>query len=249
MFLTQRRGLERNGNNPAILYGYGDYSISLTPDYLNWLPAWLERGGIFAVANLRGGDEYGEDWHAAGMLEKKQNVFDDFIAAAEYLIAEGYTAAPKLAIEGRSNGGLLVAACMLQRPNLFGAVLCHVPVIDMLRYHRFTAGRYWTPEFGSAEESPEHFEFLYRYSPLHNIKAAAVYPPLLITTADHDDRVVPMHSKKFAAALQAESAYHNPVLLRLDLKAGHGLGKPTAMQIEERADILAFLLDVFDMQR
>lgn len=247
MFITAKKGLALTGDHPTILYGYGGFGVSLAPMYWSWMPAWLEHGGVFALANLRGGDEYGDNWHLSGMFEKKQNVFDDFITAAEWLIANGYTSSKKLAIEGGSNGGLLVAACMLQRPDLFGAVLCHVPVIDMLRYQHFTAGRYWTSEYGDANSSAEHFEFLRAYSPLHNIKAGTQYPPLLIMTADHDDRVVPMHSKKFAAALQAADAGQNIILLRIDTKAGHGMGKPTAKQIDQRVDVFAFLNTLFEM--
>jgi prolyl oligopeptidase len=247
MFITAKKGLELNGDNPTILYGYGGYDISLTPQYYSWMPVWLEHGGVFAVANLRGGGEYGEEWHTAGMLENKQNVYDDFIAAAEWLISNKYTSSKKLAIEGRSNGGLLVAAVMVQRPELYGAVLCHVPVIDMLRFQHFTAGRYWTSEYGDANSGKDHFDFLFQYSPLHNIKPGQKYPPLLICTAYHDDRVVPMHSKKFAAQLQAADAGNNVILLRIDTKAGHGMGKPTAMLIEERVDIFAFLAGLFGM--
>ena len=203
IFITARKDVDLNGDNPTILYGYGGYNISLTPMYRSWLPVWLENGGIFAVAINRGGGEYGEAWHRAGMLEQKQNTFDDFIAVAEWLIESGYTSSAKLAIEGASNGGLLVSACMLQRPDLYGAILCHVPVIDMLRFQFFTSGRYWTSEYGDSKSSREHFEFQVAISPLHNIKPGQAYPPLLILTADHDDRVVPMHSKKFAAAMQA----------------------------------------------
>ncbi|HID50606.1 MAG TPA: S9 family peptidase, partial [Anaerolineae bacterium] len=193
MFLTYKKGLALDGNNPTLLYGYGGFNINLPPQFAPTRIAWLEMGGVYAQANLRGGTEYGEAWHQAGMLENKQNVFDDFIAAAEWLIANGYTRTDRLAIEGRSNGGLLVAACMTQRPDLFGAVHCGVPVIDMLRYHKFSAGRYWTPEYGNAEENPEHFRFLLAYSPLHNVRPAVTYPATLITTADTDDRVVPLH--------------------------------------------------------
>jgi prolyl oligopeptidase len=185
--------------------------------------------------------EYGEAWHQAGMLENKQNVFDDFITAGEWLIANGYTSKEKLAIEGRSNGGLLVAACLVQRPDLFGAVHCAVPVIDMLRYHRFTAGRYWTPEYGNAEADPEHFRFLYAYSPLHNVREGVEYPALIITTADTDDRVVPLHAFKFAATLQKGDNGRFPLLLRVETRAGHGLGKPTAKLIEEASDVYSFL--------
>ncbi len=241
MFLSQKKGLERDGHHPTLLYGYGGFAVSLTPFFAVSPLVWLEQGGIFAVANLRGGNEYGEAWHQAGMLEHKQQIFDDFIAAAEWLIQERYTKTEKLAIMGRSNGGLLVAACMLQRPDLFGAVVCGVPVTDMLRYHRFTAGRYWVPEYGNAEMDPEHFRFLYAYSPLHNVTRGVAHPPTLITTADTDDRVVPSHALKFAAALQAADAGHRPILLRIDTQAGHGLGKPTAKLVEEQADIFAFL--------
>lgn len=244
MFLTYKKGLVRDGNTPTLLYGYGGFSISLTPAFhLTRLP-WLEMGGIYAYANLRGGNEYGDEWHTAGMRENKQNVFDDFAAAAEWLIANDYTRPKKLAIFGGSNGGLLVAATMLQRPDLFGAVLCAVPVIDMLRFHKFTAGRYWTAEYGNAEEEAESFPSMWAYSPLHNVQAGVNYPPVLITTADTDDRVVPLHSYKFAATLQAASTAENPhpILLRVETKAGHGLGKPTAKVIDEAADMFGFLL-------
>jgi prolyl oligopeptidase len=247
MFLTHKKGLTLDGNNPTLLYGYGGFNVSLTPAFAASTLLWAEHGGVYAVANLRGGNEYGEDWHQAGMLEKKQNVFDDFIAAAEWLIANNYTNTSRLAINGGSNGGLLVAACMVQRPDLFGAVVCEVPVIDMLRYHRFTVGRYWIPEYGDAEHNPDHFRFLYAYSPLHNIKEGVAYPPTLIMTADTDDRVVPAHAKKFTATLQAAHAGENPILLRLEMKAGHGMGKPTSKIIEARSDMLAFLFKVFGM--
>jgi len=240
MFLTHKKGLEKNGANPTILYGYGGFTLSQPPFFNVWNLVWLEMGGVFALANIRGGIEYGEAWHEAGMLENKQNVFDDFIAAAEWLIAKGYTSTDKLAIEGRSNGGLLVSACMLQRPDLFGAVLCHVPVTDMLRYHKFTVGRFWVPEYGNAESNLEHFRFLYAYSPLHNVKQGVRYPPILVTTGDTDDRVVPSHSKKFVATLQAKAAPESVILLRVETKAGHKLGKPTYKIIEERADVWAF---------
>lgn len=246
MFITAKKGLDLNGNNPTILYGYGGFGISLTPFYNSALPVWLEQGGVYAMANLRGGGEYGEKWHLAGMFEHKQNVFDDFHAAAEWLIANGYTSAKKLAIQGGSNGGLLVATAMTQRPDLYGAVICHVPVIDMLRFQHFTAGRYWTSEYGDANSSKDHFDFQIAYSPLHNIRPDTAYPPLLILTADHDDRVVPMHSKKFAAALQAQG-HDNVVLLRIETKAGHGFGKPTAKLIGEWVDIFVFLNSIFGM--
>lgn len=242
MFLTYKKGVERNGKNPVLLYGYGGYHISLTPSFSASNLLWLENGGIYAVANIRGGGEYGLDWHRAGMKEKKQNVFDDFIAAAEFLITEGYTNSSKLAIMGGSNGGLLVAACMIQRPELFGAIICNVPVLDMLRFQKFTVGRFWVTEFGDAEASQEEFEALYAYSPLHNVKEGVQYPPILITTADSDDRVVPAHARKFTAALQdANHESINPILLRIEKGAGHGLGKPIEKIIGEHTDIFAFL--------
>lgn len=247
MFLTYKKGLARDGNNPTLLSGYGGFNISRMPVFTVTNLLWVENGGIYAVANLRGGGEYGEDWHHAGMLEKKQNVFDDFIGAAEWLIANDYTSTPRLAIAGGSNGGLLVGACMVQRPELYGAVVCRVPVTDMLRFHKFTIGRYWIPEYGDAEQNAEHFKFLYAYSPLHNIEAGRAYPPIMIMTADTDDRVVPAHSKKFAATLQAAQKGENPVLLRLEMKAGHGIGKPTAKMIEEESDMLAFLSKTLKM--
>ncbi|HEX2326881.1 MAG TPA: prolyl oligopeptidase family serine peptidase [Chloroflexota bacterium] len=245
MFLTHRKGLALDGDNPTLLYGYGGFNISLTPAFTVHRLAWLEQGGLLAVANLRGGSEYGEAWHQAGILERKQNVFDDFIAGGEWLIANGYTRRERLAIQGGSNGGLLVAACETQRPDLFGAVLCQVPVADMLRYHRFTVGRYWTTDYGNAEADPEHFRFLSSYSPVHNVRPGTAYPPTLVTSADTDDRVVSAHAKKFAAALQAGQGGEAPILLRVETKAGHGAGKPTTKQIEEQADLYAFLFLVF----
>jgi prolyl oligopeptidase len=241
MFLTHRKDVEQDGNNPTILYGYGGFNAALAPGYAPHILNWLEMGGIYAVANLRGGSEYGEEWHKAGMLGNKQNVFDDFIAAAEYLIDEKYTRREKLAIMGRSNGGLLVAACMVQRPELFGAVVCVVPVTDMLRFHKFTAGRFWTGEYGNAEENADHFAFMRAYSPLHNVKNGQTYPPILITSADKDDRVVPLHAMKFTAALQAADSGNHPILLRMDVNTGHSLGKPVSRWIEEWSDIYAFL--------
>ncbi|MGI6358314.1 MAG: prolyl oligopeptidase family serine peptidase [Bacillota bacterium] len=243
MFLTHKKGLPLDGNNPTLLYGYGGYNLAQKPNFSVSTLVWLEHGGVYAVAGLRGGNEFGEEWHRAGMLEKKQNVFDDFIAAAEWLIANGYTRQERLAIQGRSNGGLLTAACMIQRPDLYGAVISWVPVIDMLRFHRFTAGRYWTGEYGDAELNPDHFRFMIKYSPLHNVKFGTVYPPVIILTAESDDRVVPMHSKKFAATLQAAAGGDNPVYLRVESKAGHGAGKPTAKLIDEQTDIFSFLFD------
>lgn len=244
MYVVHKKDLKLDGNNPALLYGYGGFNISIMPSFSAIRLLWLEIGGIYAVANLRGGSEYGEEWHQAGMLDKKQNVFNDFISAGEWLIKNGYTNSKKLVINGRSNGGLLVAACMVQRPDLFGAVVCEVPVIDMLRYHKFTVGRYWVPEYGNAEANPEHFKFLYAYSPLHNVKKGVVYPPTIITTADHDDRVVPLHAYKFTATLQSANAGDTPILLRVETKAGHGAGKPTSKIIEEQADIYAFIFKV-----
>ncbi|HEU5262738.1 MAG TPA: prolyl oligopeptidase family serine peptidase [Gemmatimonadales bacterium] len=241
MFLTHRRGLKLDGSNPTYLYGYGGFNISLTPNFSVSVLAWLERGGVYAVPNLRGGGEYGEEWHQAGMHEKKQNVFDDFVAAAEYLIAQGYTSPGRLGIGGGSNGGLLVGAAMVQRPDLFGAVLPAVGVMDMLRFHKFTIGWAWVTEYGSAD-SVQQFPYLYKYSPLHNIKPGTRYPATLVTTADHDDRVVPGHSFKFTAMLQAAQAGPNPVLIQIETKAGHGAGKPTRKIIEEQADRWAFLV-------
>jgi prolyl oligopeptidase len=247
MFITHKKGLKLNGSNPTMLYGYGGFDISLTPWFSVSRLVWLEKGGVYAVANLRGGNEYGEAWHEAGMLDKKQNVFDDFIAAAEWLISKKYTSSSKLAINGGSNGGLLVAACMVQRPELYGAVICQVPVTDMLRYHKFTVGKYWVGEYGNAETNADHFKFLYAYSPLNNVKKGAVYPATLITTADTDDRVVPSHSKKFAATLQAADAGRNPILIRIETKAGHGGGKPTSKIIDEQTDIYSFFFTVFGL--
>jgi len=247
LFLTHRKGLRRGGDHPTLLYGYGGFAVNLTPFFAASALLWLEQGGIFAVANLRGGSEYGEAWHQSGMLAHKPQVFDDFIAAAKWLIHERYTRPERLAIMGRSNGGLLVAACLLQHPDLFGAVVCGVPVTDMLRYHRFTAGRFWVPEYGNAETNPEHFSFLYAYSPLHHVTRGTAYPPTLITTGDSDDRVVPSHAFKFAAALQAADAGEQPILLRVDTRAGHGLGKPVTKLLEEQADIYAFLFHTFRM--
>jgi prolyl oligopeptidase len=241
MFITHKKGIQLDGNNPTFLYGYGGFNYSLTPGFSVGQLVWMEMGGVDVVANLRGGGEYGEEWHQAGMKLQKQNVFDDFIAAAEWLIANNYTSTEKLAIAGGSNGGLLVGACMTQRPDLFGAALPAVGVLDMLRFHKFTIGWAWCSEYGSPED-PEEFKALYAYSPLHNLKAGIAYPATMITTADHDDRVVPAHSFKFAAALQAAHGGENPVLIRIETKAGHGAGKPTNKRIEEIADQWAFLL-------
>ncbi|OBQ39431.1 MAG: prolyl endopeptidase [Anabaena sp. MDT14b] len=243
MFITHKKGIKLDGNNPTYLYGYGGFNISLTPNFSVSLLIWLEMGGVYAVSNLRGGGEYGEEWHQAGMKLQKQNVFDDFITAAEWLIANNYTKPAKLAIGGGSNGGLLVGTCMTQRPDLFGAALPAVGVMDMLRFHKFTIGWAWVAEYGSSENAAE-FTNLYGYSPLHNLKPGIAYPPTLIITADHDDRVVPAHSFKFAAALQAAHNGNAPVLIRIEIKAGHGAGKPTAKIIEEAADKWGFLVRV-----
>jgi len=241
MFITMKKGTVLDGNNPTILYGYGGFNISETPSFSAANLVWMEMGGIYAVANIRGGSEYGKAWHEAGMLDKKQNVFDDFIAAAEYLTKEKYTSAPKLAISGGSNGGLLVGAVMEQRPELFGAALPAVGVMDMLRFQKFTIGWAWTSDYGSSDD-PKQFTYLRAYSPLHNLKPGTKYPATLVTTADHDDRVVPGHSFKFAAALQAAQGGAAPVLIRIETKAGHGAGKPTSKKIEEAADKYAFLV-------
>jgi prolyl oligopeptidase len=241
MFITYKKGVKRDGNNPTYLYGYGGFNISLTPSFSVSLVVWMELGGVLAIPNLRGGGEYGEKWHQAGTKLNKQNVFDDFIAAAEWLIENQWTVREKLAIAGGSNGGLLVGACMTQRPDLFGAALPAVGVMDMLRFHKFTIGWAWTSDYGSPD-NPEEFKALYAYSPLHNLQPGTAYPATMITTADHDDRVVPAHSFKFAATLQSAHAGEDPVLIRIETKAGHGAGKPTAKIIEEVADKWAFLI-------
>lgn len=248
MFITHKKGIKLDGNNPTYLYGYGGFNISLTPSFSVSQLVWMEYGGILAIANLRGGGEYGEEWHQAGTKLNKQNVFDDFIAGAEWLIANQYTCREKLAIGGGSNGGLLVAACQTQRPDLFAAVLPAVGVLDMLRFHKFTIGWAWCSDYGSPE-NPEEFKALYAYSPLHNLKPGTHYPATLITTADHDDRVVPAHSFKFAAGLQAAHAGEAPVLIRIETKAGHGADKPTTKIIEEVADKWAFLIRVLGMEK
>jgi len=247
MFITHKKGLKLDGNNPTYLYGYGGFDISLPPAFSVGNLVWMELGGVYAQPNLRGGGEYGEEWHQAGMKLKKQNVFDDFIRAAEWLIENKYTSTPKLAIGGGSNGGLLVGAAMTQRPDLFGAALPAVGVMDMLRFQKFTIGWAWVSDYGSSE-NPQEFTVLYAYSPLHNIKPATSYPPTMITTADHDDRVWPGHSFKFAAALQAAQAGSAPVLIRIETKAGHGAGKPTSKVIEEIADRWAFLVKTLEMK-
>ena len=241
MFITLKKGTKLDGNNPTLLYAYGGFNISLTPGFAVSVASWLDMGGVYAVANLRGGGEYGKDWHKAGTKLKKQNVFDDFIACAEYLIKEKYTSSEKLAIKGGSNGGLLVGAAMTQRPDLFGAALPHVGVMDMLRFHKFTAGRFWVDDYGSPDNA-EEFQALYKYSPYHNLKRGVKYPPTMVITADTDDRVVPGHSFKFAAQIQYCQGCDNPVLARIETRAGHGAGKPTQKVIEELADEYAFLV-------
>lgn len=242
MIITYKKGMQLTGKNPLMLYAYGGFNISLTPAFSVSNMVFLENGGIYAVANLRGGGEYGDTWHNAGTKLHKQNVFDDFIAAAEYLIKEKYTSKDYLAISGGSNGGLLVGACMAQRPDLYRVCFPAVGVMDMLRYHTFTAGAGWAYDYGTANDSKEMFNYLYKYSPVHNLKKGTCYPATLVTTADHDDRVVPAHSFKFAASLQAAQSCDNPVLISIETKAGHGAGKPTSKIIEEQADKWAFLL-------
>lgn len=240
MLITHKKGLKKNGKNPTMLYGYGGFNVSLTPSFSVANVIWLENGGIYAVPNLRGGGEYGKAWHQAGTQMKKQNVFDDFIAAAEYLIDENYTTSERLAIRGGSNGGLLVGACMTQRPELFQVALPAVGVLDMLRYHTFTAGAGWAYDYGTAEDSEEMFNYLLGYSPVHNVKEGTEYPATLITTGDHDDRVVPAHSYKFAAELQKKHNGESPVLIRIETNAGHGAGTPVSKTIEQYADIFGF---------
>ncbi len=244
MFVFHEKGLELNGKNPTLLTGYGGFNVSLTPNFVGDRYLWLEHGGVFAVANLRGGAEFGEDWHRAGMLDKKQNVFDDFIAAAEFLISQKYTDKNHLAIRGGSNGGLLMGAAFTQRPDLYRAVVCQVPLLDMLRYQNFQIAKLWVPEYGSAED-PKQFDWLYAYSPYHHVKQGTEYPAILFMTADTDTRVDPMHAKKMAALMQTEAANghsrERPILLRIDTKAGHGAGKPIAKQVEDLTDIYSFL--------
>jgi prolyl oligopeptidase len=242
MIITYRKGTLLNGKNPTILYGYGGFNISETPGFSIPVALWLDMGGVYAVPNIRGGGEYGEKWHLAGTKMNKQNVFDDFIAAGEYLIGKKYTSSDYLAIRGGSNGGLLVGAVMTQRPDLMKVALPAVGVMDMLRYHTFTAGAGWAYDFGTAEDSKEMFEYIFKYSPVQNVKEGVKYPATLITTGDHDDRVVPAHSFKFAAQLQAKQAGNNPVLIRIETKAGHGAGTPVSKSIEQYADIFSFTL-------
>lgn len=240
MFITYKKGLKLDGSNPTLLYAYGGFNINITPSFSVANMVFIENGGVYCVANLRGGGEYGETWHKGGMLSNKQNVFDDFIAAAEYLIKEKYTSPERLAIRGGSNGGLLVGACLTQRPELFKVAIPQVGVLDMLRYHKFTVGWGWAVEYGSSDKE-DQYNYLIKYSPLHNIKKGTCYPATLVTTADHDDRVVPAHSFKFAATLQEAQGCENPTLIRIDSKAGHGAGKPTSKMIDEAADIWSFV--------
>jgi prolyl oligopeptidase len=249
MFLSYKKGLKLDGTNPTLLYGYGGFNISLRPEFSSAHMLWMEMGGLYAQPSLRGGGEYGEAWHEAGTKLTKQNVFDDFIAAAEWLIAERYTSPRKLAISGGSNGGLLVAACEIQRPDLFGAVLPSVGVMDMLRFDKFTIGWAWKTDYGAPSENEEEFHALYRYSPLHNLKPGVAYPPTLISTADHDDRVFPAHSFKYAAAMQAAQAGTNPVLIRVETRAGHGGGMPLSKRVELAVDQFTFLVKELEMQR
>lgn len=248
MFLVHQKGLVPNGTHPVWLYGYGGFNISLTPWFDVKRLLWLENGGILAVPNLRGGGEYGEKWHQSGTLLQKQNVFDDYIAAAEYLISNDYTSAGRIVAQGGSNGGLLVAAVANQRPDLFGAMIPQVGVLDMLRYHKFTIGRYWAVDYGISEDSEEMFTYLMSYSPIHNVCSGVAYPPILVTTANHDDRVVPAHSFKYVATLQANYIGSNPILIRVDVNAGHGAGKPVAKTIDEWTDIYSFVFKAFNIQ-
>jgi prolyl oligopeptidase len=250
MFLVYKKGIKLDGSNPTILYGYGGFNIPTTPGFSVSRIVWMEMGGIYAVANIRGGSEYGEAWHEAGTKLKKQNVFDDFIGAAEWLIKNKYTSTPKLAIQGGSNGGLLVGAVLNQRPDLFGAALPAVGVMDMLRFGQFTIGKAWESDYGSPNDpnKPEEFKAIYAYSPLHNIKPGTKYPPTMVTTADHDDRVFPAHSFKYTATMQAAQAGDSPVLIRIETRAGHGAGKPTAKIIQEQADIYGFLMKSLGMK-
>jgi prolyl oligopeptidase len=246
IFIVYKKGIALDGNNPTLLYAYGGFGASNTPYFSVGRIIWLEHGGVFALANIRGGGEYGEDWHRAAMREKRQTGFNDFLAAAQFLIDGNYTNPKRLAILGGSNGGLLTAVCMLQRPDLFGAVVSAVPVTDMLRFNKFTIGRYWIPEYGNPDD-PEDFKYLFAYSPLHNVKSGVAYPPVLVTTADTDDRVVPMHAKKFVATLQHDDPAGNPILLRVQTKAGHGHGMPMTKIIDETADIYAFLFKTLNV--
>jgi prolyl oligopeptidase len=242
MIITFKKGVKRDGKNPAMLYGYGGFSVNITPGFSATNALWLEMGGIYAVPNIRGGGEYGEKWHLAGTKMNKQNVFDDFIAAAEYLIENKYTSPGFLAVRGGSNGGLLVGAIMTQRPDLMRVALPAVGVMDMLRYHKFTAGAGWAYDYGTADESAEMFNYILKYSPVQNVREGIKYPATLVTTGDHDDRVVPAHSFKYAAHLQAKQSGNNPVLIRIETNAGHGAGTPVSKTIEQYADIFGFTL-------
>ena len=242
MFITYKKGMQKTGKNPLLLYGYGGFNISVNPGFSVARIPFLENGGIYVIANIRGGGEYGEAWHKAGTKMQKQNVFDDFIAAAEFLIKEKYTSSQKLAIDGGSNGGLLVGACMTQRPDLFAVAIPEVGVLDMLRYHKFTIGWAWATDYGTSEESKEMFDYLKAYSPLHNLKPGVRYPATMVMTGDHDDRVVPAHSFKFAATLQASNAGNTPSLIRIDTKAGHGAGKPIGKVIDAQTDMWSFIM-------
>jgi prolyl oligopeptidase len=242
MFLVHRKDMVRNGDNPVILTGYGGFNVSMTPKFSPAMVVWLERGGVFAIPNLRGGGEYGEEWHRAGMLTQKQRVFDDFIAAAEYLIADKVTRKERLAAQGGSNAGLLVGAAMTQRPELFQAVVCGAPLLDMVRYHRFGSGKTWIAEYGSAD-NPEQFKAIYAYSPYHHVRKGTAYPPLLVLSPDSDDRVDPMHARKFVAAIQAATAGKGPVWLRIERQAGHGGADLVRQDVEQKADSYAFLCD------
>jgi len=241
MFIVHKKGIRLDGNNPALLTGYGGFNISITPFFSADAVAWVEKGGIYAFANLRGGGEFGEGWHKAGMMANKQNVFDDLIAAAEYLINEGYTQTKKLAIEGGSNGGLLVGAAVTQRPDLYGAVICTYPLLDMVRYHKFLVARYWVPEYGSSE-NPEQFKYIYEYSPYHHVIKGTKYPAVFFITGDADTRVAPLHARKMVALMQASTGSDKPVLLRYHTTAGHSGGQPVSEQIENLAETLSFLL-------
>jgi prolyl oligopeptidase len=246
MFLAYKKGLKLDGSHPVLLTGYGGFNVSVTPNYSNRAVVWIDMGGVYAQPNLRGGGEFGEEWHKAGMLDKKQNVFDDFIAAGEYLIREGYTSKEKLAIYGGSNGGLLVGAALTQRPDLFRAVICGAPLLDMLRYDQFKVAKLWVPEYGTAE-NPEQFKFIYKYSPYQHVDKGTKYPAVMLVTGDADTRVDPLHARKMAALLQASTTSGHPVLLHYDTKAGHSGGLPIDRQIENGADEMAFLASQLGM--
>jgi len=241
MYIVHKKGIELDGNNPTWLYAYGGFDISIMPRFNSLLISWLEQGGVYALANIRGGSEYGSDWHNGGRLLNKQNCFDDFIAGAEYLIEKDYTSSAKLAVNGRSNGGLLIGAVMTQRPDLFGVCIPAVGVLDMLRYEQFTIGHAWASDYGSVKQQ-EHFNNIYKFSPLHNIKEGISYPPTMVVTADHDDRVVPAHSFKYTSRLQAAHSGDNPILIRVDVDSGHGSGKPTSKILDEWADVYSFTM-------